>query len=154
MIFSKFGDVKSIKILLKNYCAFVTYSEREHAEFAMTALFNKCMIKGQKYKLMWGRPTLEKKDDDDITLNEGKNIAYKTECQIYDNSSMVYQSGQSDLERNNINLQSQVKNYYPLNLNSYSNQNVGNRVNNTNNQSVNTGKFHPYYPSMNKNAMV
>jgi len=93
---------------------------------------------------MWGRPTSEHKHDDDI-VNEGKNISYKTECPIYDPSSLQMNSTNEDEASNNI--LSQVKNYYPLNLNNYKN----------NSNNINEPKpkgFHPYYPSMDKNAMV
>jgi pre-mRNA-splicing factor RBM22/SLT11 len=44
-IFSKFGNIKSIKIMLKNYCAFVNFVERESAEKAMESLHNSLTIK-------------------------------------------------------------------------------------------------------------
>jgi pre-mRNA-splicing factor RBM22/SLT11 len=44
-VFSKFGEIKSIKIMLKNYCAFVTFVEREAAEKAINALHNQLSIK-------------------------------------------------------------------------------------------------------------
>lgn len=44
-IFSKYGEIKSIKIMLKNYCAFVNFVDRESAEKAMNALHNQLSIK-------------------------------------------------------------------------------------------------------------
>jgi len=94
---------------------------------------------------MWGRPTIEAKNDDDQSINEGKNINYKTECPIYDPSNILSQTAEIEIENNNLNtnnIQSQVKSYYPLNLNTY----------NDSNKKVKG--FHPYYPSMNKSSMV
>jgi len=132
LVFSKYGAVKNIKIMLKNYCAFITFADREGAENAITNLFNKCMIKGQKYKLMWGRPVNDSKNDDDEKKDGKKEIAYKTEMPVFEpkNGNITNNSTEYDLGET-----SNLVNYYPINLNTYSEG------------------YHPYYPSMNKNSM-
>jgi len=108
---------------------------------------------------MWGRPLSEHKHDDD-TIKEGKNIAYKTEQPIYDPSNLI-NSCMTTEDNINSTINSQIKSYYPIDLTSY-NKNANNNVNNINNvgntSNVNNieskRSFHPYYPSMDKNAMV
>ena len=113
---------------MKNYCCFVTFSSREGAENAMANLFNKLMIKGQKYKLMWGRVQNESNKDNEEELEriEKNNIQYKTECPLF--------------EPNNYNPKSIVdsgtkKQVYPVSLNIFDLENK------------------PYYPSMDPNAL-
>jgi len=90
-IFSKWGEIKNVKILLKNYCCFVTFVTREGAENAMENLFNKLMIKGQKYKLMWGRVQNEKRKEEDEggVKSDRNNIQYQTECPLYDAENYI-----------------------------------------------------------------
>jgi len=129
LVFSKYGEVKNIKIMLKNYCAFITFADREGAENAITNLFNKCMIKGQKYKLMWGRPVSDSKDDgDERTNNKKKEIVYKTEMPVFEPKN-------NDININSSELINQTNLNYHINLNTYSEG------------------YHPYYPSMDKNSM-
>lgn len=56
--------MKSVKILLNSYCVLITFKRRESAENAMTELHNNLIIKGQKYKLLWGKATTEAKVED------------------------------------------------------------------------------------------
>lgn len=114
---------------------------------------------------MWGRPLNEAKMDDDTSKKEGKNINYKTECPVYDPE--IY----NDYIQGNNLLEEKVKNFYPINLNAYSTQQTPTDINNQaktkpsinklNSQGgglsaigKNYGGFQPYYPSMDKNAMV
>jgi len=125
-IFSKYGEIKNVKILLKNYCCFVTFATRDGAENAMTNLFNKLMIKGQKYKLMWGRVQNDNKKDEENELLEAKieknAIQYQTECPLFDPS--------------NYNPESETKKVvHPVPMNIFD---------------VNSK---PYYPSMDPNAL-
>ena len=76
---------------MKNYCCFITYAEREYAEEAFSALANKLMIKGQKYKLMWGRPQnqnkIQNEDEEELNKIEKKNFQYETQCPIYNSKN-------------------------------------------------------------------
>ena len=93
---------------------------------------------------MWGRPYTDNKNEEE-GHNEGRNISYKTECPIYDPSLLLNEDMAGIGETNKIVesnvIQSQVKSFYPLNLNIYNNDSA-------------TKGFHPYYPSMDKNSMV
>ncbi|GAA0169270.1 RNA splicing factor [Lithospermum erythrorhizon] len=50
------GEIESIKLVPQRACAFVTYTTREGAERAAEELSNKLVIKGQRLKLLWGKP--------------------------------------------------------------------------------------------------
>jgi len=54
--FYSFGEVKSIKIVPKVSCAFISYTTREAAEAAAEALFGKLNIKGVPIRILWGKP--------------------------------------------------------------------------------------------------
>lgn len=51
-----FGEIRSIKMVPKQSCAFVTFVEREVAEEAASKLYRLLQIKGKKVNVMWGRP--------------------------------------------------------------------------------------------------
>jgi len=51
-----YGEIRSLKIVAHQNCAFVTYTTREGAEKATEALFNKMYIKGCFLKVSWGKP--------------------------------------------------------------------------------------------------
>ena len=94
----------------------------------MANLFNKLMIKGQKYKLMWGRVQNESKKDDEeeIARIEKNYIQYQTECPLFD--------------PNNYNPKAIVeittkKEVYPISLNIFD---IDSK---------------PFYPSMDPNAL-
>lgn len=55
-VFYSYGEVKSIKVVPKAMCAFVTYSSREAAESAAENLFNKLKVKDTPLRLSWGKP--------------------------------------------------------------------------------------------------
>lgn len=104
----------------------MSFSEREAAEAAMTAVHNKLVVKGEKYKLAWGKVNDSKKIDDNV--NEGKHkkeeIVYKTECPIYDSQNFTKPD------------ETDKKSYtYNMNLNNYEEG------------------YKPYYPSMDPKAM-
>ena len=45
-----------MQILPARHCAFVTYAMRESAERAAVELQHKLIVRGQRAKLMWGKP--------------------------------------------------------------------------------------------------
>ncbi|GAB4817663.1 hypothetical protein N2152v2_004709 [Parachlorella kessleri] len=54
--FYSHGELKAVKKVESRSCAFVTYANRSDAEAAADALAGKLFIKGQRLKLLWGRP--------------------------------------------------------------------------------------------------
>ena len=50
------GEIQSIRVLGARGCAFVTFSSRKDAEGAADALQNALMVRGQRVKLLWGKP--------------------------------------------------------------------------------------------------
>jgi pre-mRNA-splicing factor RBM22/SLT11 len=58
--FYVFGEIRSIKMVPKQSCAFVTFVERESAEAAAAKLHKILQIKGKKVNVMWGRPQQNK----------------------------------------------------------------------------------------------
>ncbi|CAL8465319.1 g4854 [Coccomyxa elongata] len=54
--FYPYGEVSSIKILAARHCAFVTFATRQAAERAAQELQHKLIVRGQRAKLMWGKP--------------------------------------------------------------------------------------------------
>ncbi len=45
-----------LQILLARHCAFVTFATRASAERAAVELQHKLIVRGQRAKLMWGKP--------------------------------------------------------------------------------------------------
>ena len=54
--FTSHGEVQSVRVLGARHCAFITFASRHDAEAAADALHNALMVRGQRAKLMWGRP--------------------------------------------------------------------------------------------------
>ncbi|MCL7038206.1 hypothetical protein MKW94_002151 [Papaver nudicaule] len=54
-IFYSYGQIESVRTVLKLSCAFVNYRTREGAERAAEDLSNKLVIKGLRLKLFWGK---------------------------------------------------------------------------------------------------
>merc|ERR1719203_2234540 len=50
------GEIRSIRMVPRQSCAFVTFVNRENAEEAATKLYRILEIGGKKANLMWGRP--------------------------------------------------------------------------------------------------
>ncbi len=94
----------------------------------MSNLFNKLMIKGQKYKLMWGRVQNDQKRDEEeeVPLAEKNIIEYKTECPIFDPNN-YNPTSQIDINTNKL--------VYPVSKNIFD---VDSK---------------PFYPSMDPNAL-
>eukprot|EP00741_Cyanophora_paradoxa_P023063 tig00021537_g22273.t1 len=55
-VFSPYGDIKSVRMVGKHNCAFVTYSTRASAEDAADKLNGRLIVKGLRLRLMWGNP--------------------------------------------------------------------------------------------------
>ena len=53
--FYQFGEIRSVTVVSKQNCAFVTYTTREAAELAVEKSFQKLVIHGQKLSIRWGR---------------------------------------------------------------------------------------------------
>lgn len=51
-----FGEIRSIRMVPKQSCAFITFVDRESAENAASKLHRILQIKGKKVNVMWGRP--------------------------------------------------------------------------------------------------
>ena len=50
------GEIQSIRVLGARHCAFVTFSSRKDAERAADAMQSTLIIRGQRAKLLWGKP--------------------------------------------------------------------------------------------------
>ncbi len=131
--------------MLKNYCAFITFSERESAEEAMNALHNKLTIKvrifsfifqEEKYRLTWAKISNPDNLEDEHNekahnlLKTGiEEKQYRTECPLYESETINPVLTQANIRGN------KPKTIYSLNLNNYDRG------------------AKPYYPSMDPNAM-
>eukprot|EP00443_Scrippsiella_acuminata_P048597 CAMPEP_0115184702 /NCGR_PEP_ID=MMETSP0270-20121206/9097_1 /TAXON_ID=71861 /ORGANISM="Scrippsiella trochoidea, Strain CCMP3099" /LENGTH=365 /DNA_ID=CAMNT_0002597793 /DNA_START=78 /DNA_END=1175 /DNA_ORIENTATION=- len=54
--FYVFGEIRSIRMVPRQCCAFVTFVKREHAEEAASKLYRVLEINSKLVNLMWGRP--------------------------------------------------------------------------------------------------
>jgi pre-mRNA-splicing factor RBM22/SLT11 len=54
--FYSYGELRSIKVVPHQNCAFITYTTRTAAEAAAEALFNKCFVNGVFLRISWGKP--------------------------------------------------------------------------------------------------
>lgn len=139
-----------MKILLKNYCAFVTFADRSSAENAINSLFNKFTIKGEKYKLQWGRSSKTNiEEEENENKNNLKDINYKTECPTNDPllANNVLTKADNTTNANNTSVS-----YNNISLNAAGNTSKSN-IYNLNLNTFDVGK-RPYYPSMDPNLMV
>ncbi|XP_062523411.1 pre-mRNA-splicing factor RBM22-like [Corticium candelabrum] len=53
--FYQYGEIRSITVVPKQNCAFVTFTTRQAAEAAADGTFNKLVIKQQRLKILWGK---------------------------------------------------------------------------------------------------
>jgi len=53
--FYAFGEIRSLNLVAKQGCAFVTFTKRSSAEEAVEKSFNKLVIRGNKVTLRWGK---------------------------------------------------------------------------------------------------
>lgn len=102
----------------------------------MNNLFNKFTIKGEKFKLQWGKSAKTNfEEEEHENKNNIKDINYKTECpsndNIIDDSILTKVEDKKNIPNKNLNLN---KNLYRVNLNNFE-------------------KGRPYYPSMDPNLM-
>lgn len=58
--FYVFGELRSVKMVPRQSCAFVTFVSREAAEEAASKLYRTLVIRDKKVSLMWGRPQQSK----------------------------------------------------------------------------------------------
>jgi hypothetical protein len=65
--------------MLKNYCAFINFLERDAAENAINALYNKFSLKGQRYRLGWGKLNFDSNKPNNEDTTKMKDIEYTTE---------------------------------------------------------------------------
>ncbi|MCQ2818754.1 MAG: hypothetical protein MJ252_15920 [archaeon] len=88
-IFSKYGKIKKISLLLDSFSAFITYLKREDAEKCMKYLHNKLTINMEKYRLRWAKfnNIVEDEKEEKTELNEAP--IYKTECPLYDKDKNI-----------------------------------------------------------------
>lgn len=61
--FYQFGEMRSLNIVPKQNCAFVTYTDREAAETAINRSFQKLVIQGQRMTIRWGRSQAKRSSD-------------------------------------------------------------------------------------------
>ncbi len=54
--FYAYGELRSLKLVPHQSCAFVTYTTRAAAESAAETLFNKLVVNGVPLRMSWGKP--------------------------------------------------------------------------------------------------
>ena len=54
-----YGEVKKVKMLYKQSCAFISFTSRQGAEIAMQALHDRFYINDTRLKLLWARYAIE-----------------------------------------------------------------------------------------------
>jgi len=74
--FYVFGEIRSIKMIPRQGCAFVTFTSRESAEDAANKLHKNLQVKGQKLRLLWGRPNTGPGANAASSQGEGDMLAY------------------------------------------------------------------------------
>jgi pre-mRNA-splicing factor RBM22/SLT11 len=110
------GEIESVKMVLQRACAFVTYTTREGAEKAAEELSNKLVIKGQRLKLMWGRPQAAKPESDGS--DQARQQASVAHSGLLPRAVISQQQNQDQtqggmLYYNNPPPPQQERNYYP-----------------------------------------
>ena len=58
--FYQFGEIRSVTMVARQNCAFVTFTSRPVAETAAERSYNKLIIKGRRLKILWGKSQAEK----------------------------------------------------------------------------------------------
>ena len=58
--FYQFGEIRSVTMVARQNCAFVTFTSRPAAETAAEVLYNKLIIKGRRLKILWGKSQADK----------------------------------------------------------------------------------------------
>lgn len=109
------------------------------------------MIKGEKYKLQWGRSSKTNNEEEEIgNKNNLKDINYKTECPT--NDPILVNNVLTKAENANKAITVNNGSYNNISLNPTGNVGKSN-VYNLNLNTFDGGK-RPYYPSMDPNLMV
>lgn len=54
--FYSFGEITGLKIIDTKNCGFVTFAKRNEAEKAAKDMANTLTVRGQRCKVMWGKP--------------------------------------------------------------------------------------------------
>ena len=75
--FYQFGELRSVNVVPKQQCAFVTFTTRQATEAAAEGSFQKLIIKGRRLNIKWGKPQSQqgsggKKEDEGL-----KEISYE-----------------------------------------------------------------------------
>lgn len=55
VLLSPFGKLKSLKLIMRQGCAFACFHAREAAERAIESLFDKCFIGDKRLKVLWAK---------------------------------------------------------------------------------------------------
>eukprot|EP00112_Aurelia_sp_Birch-Aquarium-sp1_P013785 Seg2942.4 transcript_id=Seg2942.4/GoldUCD/mRNA.D3Y31 product="Pre-mRNA-splicing factor RBM22" protein_id=Seg2942.4/GoldUCD/D3Y31 len=58
--FYQFGEIRSVTMVARQNCGFVTFTTRPAAETAAERSFNKLIIKGRRLKILWGKSQADK----------------------------------------------------------------------------------------------
>eukprot|EP00794_Sanderia_malayensis_P016806 gene16806-18502_t len=58
--FYQYGEIRQVTMVTRQNCAFVTYTTRQAAEFAIEKTYNKLIIKGRRLKILWGKSQSER----------------------------------------------------------------------------------------------
>lgn len=69
--FYSYGELRSVRKLDSRGCAFVTFVTRQAAEAAAEALANRLVIRGQRCRLLWGKPQPQRGPMNDGTATGG-----------------------------------------------------------------------------------
>ncbi|KAJ8023078.1 Pre-mRNA-splicing factor RBM22 [Holothuria leucospilota] len=69
--FYQFGEIRSISVIPKQQCAFVTFAQRSAAELAAEKSFQKLIIRGRRLNVKWGK-SFAQQDDKKKTSDDGQ----------------------------------------------------------------------------------
>ena len=58
--FYQFGEIRSVTMVARQNCGFVTFTTRPAAETAAERSYNKLIIKGRRLKILWGKSQADK----------------------------------------------------------------------------------------------
>jgi pre-mRNA-splicing factor RBM22/SLT11 len=72
--FYQFGEIRSVTLVSKQNCAFVTYTNRQAAETAIDKSFQKLVIHGQKLTIRWGKSQAKRAASASATGEDDKQL--------------------------------------------------------------------------------
>jgi len=58
-LFKQYGKVKGVKLVHRQFCAFVCMDARDHAEQAVKSLHDRFFLKNQRLKILWAKHQLD-----------------------------------------------------------------------------------------------